>query len=175
MCKGALGKPDNPHLNTSFDFCDEIPEMPESERLKRISALITELNGHLIKDTTDKMALQEYMPGAGFHMRRSNSEVMPLFSNPYSVPTRLFDINQVSLNGDSATVKVTVYQLDPKTNARLISQYKRYGSGEKGNPDNDQLIRLAVPSAIFSREYHQWILDNGRWQRFEASTALIRK
>jgi hypothetical protein len=175
MCKGVLGKPDNPHLNSSFDFCDEIPEMPGSERLGRISALITELNEHLIKDTTDKMAIQEYIPGAGFHMRRNNPEVMPLLPNPYSVPPRLFKVNRVSLSGDSATVEVTVYQLDPETNARLISQYKRYGSIEKGNPNSEQLIRLAVPSAIFSREYHQWVLDNDRWQRFEASTALIRK
>jgi len=175
MCKGVLTNPGNFHLNTSFECCDEIPQLPESERLTRISALITELNEHVIRDTRDKMVIQGYIPGAGFHMRRSNPEVMPLFSNPYSVPSRLFKINQVSLSGDSATVEVTVYQLDPETNARLISQYKKYGSGEKGNPDNEQLLRLAMPSAIFSREYHQWVLDDGRWQRFEASTTLIRK
>lgn len=175
MCKGVLGESDNFHLNTSFDFCNEIPAMPESERLRRISTLITELNEHTIRDSIDRMAFQEYMPGAGFHMRRSNPEVMPLFSNPYSVPPTLFKINQVSLSDDSATVKVTVYQIDPKTNARLISQYKKYGSSKKENSDNEELMELAVPSAIFSREYHQWVLDDGRWQRFEASTALIEK
>lgn len=178
MCKGVLGNPGNPHLNTSFEFCEQIPQLPESERLRRISALITELNEYVIRDTRDKMAIQGYIPGAGFHMRRSNPEVMPLFSNPYSVPSRLFKIHQVSLSGDSATVEVTVYQLNSKTNARLISQYnqyKKYRSGEKRNLGSEQLIRLAVPSTILSREYHQWVLDDGRWQKFETSTALIGK
>lgn len=175
MCKGVLGKPNNSHLNTSFDFCDQIPEIPESERLKKISTLITELNKDIISDPGDKMVIQGYIPGANFHMRRSNPQVMPLLPNPYSLPPKLFKINQVRLSDNSATVEVTVYQLDPKNNARLISQYKKYGSSEKENPNNEQLMKLAVPSTILSREYHQWVLDDGRWQRFETSTALIKK
>lgn len=175
MCKGVLGKPNNSHLNTSFEFCDQIPKLPESERLKRISALITELNKDIISDIGDKMMIQGYIPGANFHMRRSNPQVMPFSPNPYSLQPKLFKINQVRLSDNSATVEVTVYQLDPKNNARLISQYKKYGSSEKENPNNEQLMKLAVPSTILSREYHQWVLDNGRWQRFEASTALIEK
>jgi hypothetical protein len=175
MCKGVLGKPNNSHLNTSFDFCDQIPKMPESERLKKISTLITELNKGIISDTGDKMVIQRYIPGANFHMRRSNPQVMPLLPNPFSLPPKLFKINQVRLSDNLATVEVTVYQLDPKNNARLISQYKKYGSSEKENSNNEQLMKLAVPSTILSREYHQWVLKNGQWQRFETSTALIKK
>lgn len=175
MCKGVFGKPNNSHINTSFEFCDQIPKLPESKRLKRISTLITELNNDIIKDPSDKMMIQGYIPGANFHMRKSNPQVMPLLPNPYSLQPKLFKINQVRLSNNSATVEVTVYQLDPKNNARLISQYKKYGSSEKENPNNEQLMKLAVPSTILSREYHQWVLDNGRWQRLEASTALIEK
>lgn len=172
MCKGVLVHPENPHLNISFEFCDEIPYLPESERLTRISALITEINKHIIRDT---IGIQEYMPGSGSHMRRTDPEVVPLLSNPYSVPPRVFKINQVSLSGDSATVEVTIYQIDSETNARLISQYQRYGNGKEREAANEELIRLAMPSTIFRREYHQWVLDDGRWQKFENSTSLIGK
>jgi hypothetical protein len=175
MCKGVFGKPNNSHLNTSFKFCDQIPKLPESERLKKISTLITELNKDIISDTGDKMVIQGYIPGANFHMRRSNPQVMPFSPNPYSLQPRLFKINQVRLSDNSATVEVTVYPLDPKNNAKLSSQYKKYESGEKENPNNEQLMKLAVPSTILSREYHQWVLNNGQWQRFETSTALIKK
>lgn len=175
MCKGVFGKPNNSHINTSFDFCDQIPKLPESERLKRISTLITELNNDIIKDPGDKMMIQGYIPGENYHMRRSNPQVMPFAPNPYSLQSRLFKINQVRLSDNSATVEVTVYQLDSKNNAKLISQYKRYGSGKNENPDNEQLMKLAAPSTILSREYHQWVLNNDHWQRFETSTALIKK
>lgn len=175
MCKGVFSKPNNSHINTSFDFCDQISKIPESERLKRISTLITELNNDIIKDPGDKMMIQGYIPGANSHMRTSNPQVMPFSPNPYSLQPRLFKINQVRLSDNSATVEVTVYQLDSKNNARLISQYKKYGTSEKENPNNEQLMKLAAPSTILSREYHQWVLDDGRWQKFEASTALIEK
>lgn len=173
ICKEVLGKPD--HLNTSFNFCAQIPKMPGSERLRRISALIIELNRDIVSNTEDKMILQGYIPGSNSHMRTSNPQVMPFSPNPYSLEPKLFKLNSVSLSDNSATVVVTVYQLEPKNNAKLISQYQKYGNNEKGHLDNEQLIKLAMPSTIISREYHQWILNNGHWQRFETSAALIKK
>ena len=41
ICKGVFGNSNNSHLTTSFDFCDQIPKLPEAERIKRISTLIT--------------------------------------------------------------------------------------------------------------------------------------
>ena len=79
------------------------------------------------------------------------------------------------LSDNSATVEVTIYQLHPKNNAKLISPYQKYRSSEQENHDNEQLMKLAAPSTILSREYHQWVLNNDHWQRFETSTALIKK
>lgn len=171
MCKGVLGKPDN--LTPTFNFCDQIPTVPESERLKRISALITALNQDIINNTEEKMMIQGYIPGSNSHMRTSNPQVMPFSPNPYSLEPKLFKINSVSLSDNSATVVVTVYQLDSQNKAKLISQYQKYGNNEEFN--NEQLLKLAVPSTILSREYHQWVLKNGEWQKFENSTALIKK
>ncbi len=98
MCKGIFGKPNNRHLNTSFEFCDQIPKLLESERLKRISTLITELNKDIISDTSDKMVIQGYIPGVNFHMRRSNPQIMPLLPNSYSLSPKLFKINQLRLS-----------------------------------------------------------------------------
>lgn len=168
MCEGTLER----SPNAIIDFCHEIPDLPDSQRLDKIRTLIVNLSDDVMRDR-NSLSSQTYLLGEGALLRTISPDMQPYTRNPYAPLSELLEISQISVDNNLITVAVTVYSLEPSTNTTLISQYDAYGSRGENIPSTDNLIQLAAPSSILRREVHQWIVDDGDWKRSEMSTILL--
>lgn len=129
VCQGALR---SRYLNIFLDLCEQISNQPESARLTKIGGLITELDRQMLRNGDSAMVIPGYLPGSGPLMRSTDPNVVPLPSSADSLPSKVFEIeNQVWHGKNAITVQVLAYQIEPKIQARLISQYQEQGNNEK--------------------------------------------
>jgi hypothetical protein len=170
MCDGVLEYTNYSNL----DYCKELPALPNSERLQKVRMLMTELGNDISQDT-NPMNVKQYKPGESTHFRLISPEMRSLHRNPYVQPSELYEIGEARVKHSSITVEVTVYQLEPATRKRLISQYGSDGVRGKGEgiPSHQSLIRLAAPASIARREVHRWVVEDGTWTRSGQGTVLL--
>lgn len=162
ICNEAINPP-NPNL--SLHFCEGAEELPESGRLKKIRALMQELNEHTIRDYTNSAMV---LPNVPSRTAKIDPEIFPPRGpypiSPYSIPSELVKVNLLRESDKAITVEVFVHPLTPETNSRLIAKYKKSADDEKKIPSIEKLIKVAP---LHRQELHQWVRSDGQWMKSE--------
>lgn len=171
ICRGALDNLSPDWSSQHLEFCGEIPDLPESERLDAIEASIKELDKRVLPEETNSL-IPGYLPGSGSLMRKSDPNLVPLPSSADLVPPTLLKINQVQSSENSVTLEVTAFPINPEENVKLIEQYEEYESREKVPVKK---LMQSVATSITHKEFHHWVLIDGNWKKLQSDTLLIGK
>ena len=169
ICRGALDNLSPDWSSQYLEFCGEIPERPESERLDTVEDSIKELNKRVLPEETNSL-IPGYLPGSGSLMRKSDPNIVPLPSSADLLPPTLLTINQVQSNENSVTLEVTAFPINPEENAKLIEQYEEYESQEKVPVKK---LMQSVATSITQKEFHHWVMIDGNWKKLQSDTLLI--
>jgi len=134
-----------------------IREDQETERLRKVFARIARLKEQLYVEDPEMVHWVGPTPKFWrFHFR-------PV----------LFDARNIHMSGSSAIVEVVSYEVEPETVLRFISSYNQSNGDTQKIPSLDERI-LNARSCSPGKEFHRWILQNGKWRKSVADLFQLK-
>jgi hypothetical protein len=127
---------------------------PGSNRLKKILDLMKKLQAQ-IQSIDPKM-------------------VVPPYQVVYIDYAGIAEVESLSITDDKATVRVTIYGLEPEANTWLISQYDQSGRDEQKLPTPEKRLDLAKTSKFRRSEVHLWAKFKDGWKKNEANLIPLK-
>lgn len=132
----------------------DIPDKFKSERIERIRNLINRLKIQVMQ--TDPEIV---------YPRDS--------SNQYKHHSELIKIDTVQRNNNELVIKLFAYDIDPRINKMLISQYdnNKYKDEKEKLHSEEESIQLSNSNPRI--QIHTWILTDGMWMKKDFDVLLL--
>ena len=131
-------------------------QLRRDERLDKVFKLMQKQDEKVMR-VDPKMLIQRILPTRNF------------------ISSDLVEVDHVQHNCGEILVKISVYSLDHEINMLFISQYNEYEGDEGKISSEEERLKMARSSSIFSQAIHKWTLVEGRWLKCEVDIRLLKE